>query len=171
MEGVDGDANSLCVVRRGEIECLAEGGDERAVSGVHRVKRFQHQADTVFGSERNQFLEPVSDALTCSDHIFLAGSEPAHHQEQFLGVQRYCFADGLEVAWAPSSWSTTGLTWRSHDDDPGWTLRVEPWEAVRALYSRRTADELRALPGDGDAEPYVTLIVAHLPLPEQSLGE
>ena len=64
-----------------------------------------------------------------------------------------------------------GSAWRSHDDDPGWTLRVEPWEAVRALYSRRTAEELRALPGDGDVEPYITLIAAHLPLPEQSLGE
>jgi hypothetical protein len=64
-----------------------------------------------------------------------------------------------------------GRSWRSHDADPGWTLHVEPWEAVRALYSRRTADEMRALPADGDAEPYVALVEAHLPLPEQSLGE
>ena len=64
-----------------------------------------------------------------------------------------------------------GSTWRSHDAEPGWTLRVEPWEAVRAVYSRRTADELRALPADGDAEPYLALIAAHLPLPEHSLGE
>jgi uncharacterized protein (TIGR03083 family) len=62
-------------------------------------------------------------------------------------------------------------TWRSHDDDAGWTLHVEPWEAVRAVYSRRTADELRALPAEGDAEPYLALIAAHLPLPEHSLGE
>src|SRR5262249_31620515 len=59
-----------------------------------------------------------------------------------------------------------GTTWRSHDADAGWPLHVEPWEAVRAVYSRRTADELRALPSDGDAEPYITLIAAHLPLPE-----
>jgi uncharacterized protein (TIGR03083 family) len=64
-----------------------------------------------------------------------------------------------------------GQTWRSHDADPGWTLHVEPWEAVRAVYSRRTAEELRALPGNGDAEPYIALIEAHLPLPEHSLGE
>ena len=62
-------------------------------------------------------------------------------------------------------------TWRSHDDDAGWTLHVEPWEAVRAVYSRRTADELRALPADGDAEPYLMLIAGHLPLPEHSLSE
>jgi hypothetical protein len=64
-----------------------------------------------------------------------------------------------------------GRTWRSHDADAGWTLRVEPWEAVRAVYSRRTADELRALPADGEAEPYLAIIDAHLPLPEHSLGE
>ena len=64
-----------------------------------------------------------------------------------------------------------GRTWRSHDDDAGWTLHVEPWEAVRAVYSRRTADELRALPADGDAEPYLAIIAGHLPLPEHSLGE
>ena len=46
-----------------------------------------------------------------------------------------------------------------------------PGRPCAALYSRRTAEELRALPGDGDAEPYLTLIAAHLPLPERSLGE
>ena len=40
-----------------------------------------------------------------------------------------------------------GSTWRSHDEDPGWTLCVEPWEAVRALYSRRTVEELRGVAG------------------------
>ena len=64
-----------------------------------------------------------------------------------------------------------GKRWQSHDADAGWTLRVEPWEATRALYSRRTAGELRALPTDGDPEPYIALIEAHLPLPEHSLGE
>jgi Mycothiol maleylpyruvate isomerase N-terminal domain len=36
-----------------------------------------------------------------------------------------------------------GRSWRSHDSEPGWTLDVTPWEAVRAVNSRRTADELR----------------------------
>jgi hypothetical protein len=62
-------------------------------------------------------------------------------------------------------------SWRSHDADAGWTLRVEPWEAVRALNGRRTADELRALPADGDADAYVAIIGGHLPLAEHSLGE
>jgi len=62
-------------------------------------------------------------------------------------------------------------SWRSHDADPGWTLLVDPWEAVRAVNSRRTADELLALPAEGDAAPYLAILDAHLPLPEQSLGE
>ncbi len=64
-----------------------------------------------------------------------------------------------------------GSSWRSHDAGAGWTLRVEPWEAVRALNGRRTADELRALPADGDAEAYVAIIGGHLPLAAHSLGE
>jgi hypothetical protein len=64
-----------------------------------------------------------------------------------------------------------GRTWRTHDADAGWTLLVEPWEAMRALGSRRTADELRALPSDGGGDAYFGVIAGHLPLPEQSLGE
>ncbi|MCX6509548.1 MAG: hypothetical protein NT081_01890 [Actinobacteria bacterium] len=62
-------------------------------------------------------------------------------------------------------------TWRSHDTEPGWVLEVSPWEAVRVLYSRRTADELRALGGSANIEAYIGLLDAHLPLPTSSLGE
>ena len=62
-------------------------------------------------------------------------------------------------------------TLRSHDSEPGWTLEVAPWEAVRALYSRRTADELRGLPHHGNVEPYLAILDAHLPLPTTSLNE
>ena len=61
--------------------------------------------------------------------------------------------------------------WRSHDGEPGWTLLVDPWEAVRAINSRRTADELRALSSRGNPDPYLPLLDAHLPLPAESLGE
>ena len=54
---------------------------------------------------------------------------------------------------------------------PGWTLRVPAWDAHRILNSRRTAAEIRAVPGDGDPEPYLALIDMHLPLPGASLGE
>jgi hypothetical protein len=62
-------------------------------------------------------------------------------------------------------------TWRSHDAEPGWTIRTSAWEAFRAVGSRRTADELRALPGHGDAEAFIPVLEAHLPLPRTSLRE
>ena len=62
--------------------------------------------------------------------------------------------------------------WHSHDSDkPSWTLQATPWEAMRALYSRRTADELRELPHDGVVDPYLSILDAHLPLPTTSLNE
>jgi hypothetical protein len=64
-----------------------------------------------------------------------------------------------------------GGEWRSHDAPAGWTLDVAPWEASRALSSRRTAAELRVLPGSGDPEPYIPLLDAHLPLPARPLAE
>jgi hypothetical protein len=66
---------------------------------------------------------------------------------------------------------TPDRTWSSHQAEPGWRLKIEPWEAVRALNSRRTADELRSLPHDGDVEPYLAILEAHLPLPLTSLNE
>lgn len=62
-------------------------------------------------------------------------------------------------------------SWRSHDAEASWTLETTAWEAVRAVNSRRTADELRALPHRGDPEPYLAVLDAHLPLPLSSLGE
>jgi len=61
--------------------------------------------------------------------------------------------------------------WRSHDAEPGWVLDTSAWEGFRAVGSRRTAEELRALPGEGDVEPYLAVIDAHLPLPRTSLRE
>ena len=62
-------------------------------------------------------------------------------------------------------------SWRTHDAEPGWSVEADPWEAFRALTSRRTADELRAKPHSGDVEPYLAILDAHLPLPTASLGE
>ncbi len=62
-------------------------------------------------------------------------------------------------------------TWRSHDAGPGWTLLTDAWTAVRAVNSRRTAEELQALPARGDATAYLAILDAHLPLPKQSLRE
>lgn len=64
-----------------------------------------------------------------------------------------------------------GVRWASHVAKPGCTLHVDPWEATRVLMSRRTAEEVRALPASGDVEPYLAVLQAHSPLPETSLGE
>jgi uncharacterized protein (TIGR03083 family) len=64
-----------------------------------------------------------------------------------------------------------GVRWASHLARPGCTLHVDPWEAGRALNSRRTVAELRALPATGDIEPYLAVLHDHLPLPTTSLGE
>jgi hypothetical protein len=61
--------------------------------------------------------------------------------------------------------------WTSGDGPIGWSIEVSAWEAVRALNSRRTADELRSLPGTGSAEPFIAILDGHLPLPAESLGE
>jgi hypothetical protein len=76
-----------------------------------------------------------------------------------------------EAGLAPIEVRTGDRVWRSHDGEAGWTLVVDPWTAVRALNSRRTADELYALPSDGDASGYLPILDAHLPLPAKSLGE
>ncbi len=57
------------------------------------------------------------------------------------------------------------------DGMPGWTMNVSAWEAHRTLNSRRTAAEVRSLPGTGDADPYLLLLDEHLPLPTASLAE
>jgi hypothetical protein len=62
-------------------------------------------------------------------------------------------------------------TWRSHDAPPGWTIRASAWEAFRAVGSRRTPDELRLLPGEGEVEPFIAVLDGHLPLPRTSLRE
>lgn len=64
-----------------------------------------------------------------------------------------------------------GIQWASHLAKPGCTLRIDPWEATRVLESRRTAEEIRALPHSGDVEPYIEIIAGHLPLPVAPLGE
>lgn len=63
------------------------------------------------------------------------------------------------------------VTWASQFTRPGCAIKVDPWETIRVLQSRRTADEVRALPHTGDIEPYLALLAAHSPLPVTSLGE
>jgi uncharacterized protein (TIGR03083 family) len=46
-------------------------------------------------------------------------------------------------------------SWRSGDDEPAIRLPLEPFDALRAMCGRRSADQLRALPWTGDPEPYL----------------
>jgi hypothetical protein len=64
-----------------------------------------------------------------------------------------------------------GRSWATHPGEAGWTLLVDPWEAVRALASRRTEAELLSLPALGDAAAYVSVLNDHLPLPLKTLAE
>jgi hypothetical protein len=50
-------------------------------------------------------------------------------------------------------------------------VRADPWEAMRLLAGRRTADEIRALVASGDVDPYLAELDARSPLPRTSLGE
>jgi len=63
------------------------------------------------------------------------------------------------------------VRWTSHFARGGCTLHLDPWEATRVLASRRTAEEVLAVPASGDAEPYLKLLDEHQPLPATSLGE
>jgi uncharacterized protein (TIGR03083 family) len=72
---------------------------------------------------------------------------------------------------APLAVDTGSGRWQSHEGAPGCTMHVDPWLASRALESRRTAEELRALTVSGDVAPYVAVIAGHLPLPERPLRE
>lgn len=63
------------------------------------------------------------------------------------------------------------VRWASQFARPGCTLRVDPWEAVRVLQSRRTVEEILALPHSGSIEPYLAVLHDHSPLPDTSLGE
>ena len=61
--------------------------------------------------------------------------------------------------------------WRSHAGEPGWVLEVDSWEAMRTIYSRRTAEEIRAMGGSDTIDAYITILDDHLSLPTRSLGE
>ena len=63
------------------------------------------------------------------------------------------------------------VRWTSHFARGGCTLHLDPWEATRVLASRRTAEEVLAIPSTGDVEPYLKLLDEHQPLPAASLGE
>jgi uncharacterized protein (TIGR03083 family) len=72
---------------------------------------------------------------------------------------------------APLAVDSGTTRWVSHPGAPGCTLLVDPWEAGRILASRRTAEEVRQAPVEGDIEPYLGILQDHSALPVHSLQE
>jgi hypothetical protein len=138
--------------------------------------------------EEWQKLDAALDALLSGGAGLLFG-DLAIHEHDFRGALRRPDHGALEVpemlprtvaafsrplreaGLAPLEVRCGEQVWRSHEGEPGWTLLVDPWTAVRAVNSRRTAQELRSLPSHGNPDPYIPILDAHLPLPVQSLGE
>lgn len=65
---------------------------------------------------------------------------------------------------------TSGETLLAGCGQPVVSLRAEPFEALRALSGRRTAEEILAMTWDGDVAE-VLGVLSPFPLPESTLGE
>lgn len=101
-----------------------------------------------------------------------AGARDVSEVPMALGVMLSALKGLIEEAGLKALAVEAGTArWTSHDAPVGCTLEVDPWEALRIIVSRRTAEEMRAYRMTGDIEPYVRLLDARSPLPRQSLGE
>lgn len=131
--------------------------------------------DEVVGGVLSATAVLLDDVATHEHDLRAAVGRPDHHAlaaDHVVPAALLTLLDGLTAAdvGAIVIESPEG-TWRSHDAAPAWTLIAPAWEAFRAVGSRRTADELRALPGHGDVEAFIPVLDAHLPLPRTSLRE
>lgn len=61
--------------------------------------------------------------------------------------------------------------WQSHPGEPGVVLRATAYDLMRALCTRRTADQLRSWVVAGDVEPYLGAFAMLGDLPERPLPE
>jgi uncharacterized protein (TIGR03083 family) len=66
--------------------------------------------------------------------------------------------------------TSAGRTWDVGEGDPALSIELEPFELIRALGSRRSEQQLRALPWDGDLDRYLPAL-AHHPFPVNDLVE
>lgn len=79
--------------------------------------------------------------------------------------------DDLSAAGLPALRITSGgRTWDVGDGEPGLAIELEPFELIRALGSRRSERQLRALPWQGDIDRYLPALT-HLPLPLDDIVE
>jgi uncharacterized protein (TIGR03083 family) len=132
----------------GSIDTLIDGGAGQMLADV---VSHEHDLRAAVGRPGARGAAEVRAVVQIELELLKAGMEEAG-----LGA---LVVDSGEVQWA------------SHFAKPACTLRVDPWEAIRLLQSRRTADEIRATPCSGDIEPYIEVMAAHSPLPESSLHE
>lgn len=118
----------------------------------------------------------LADLFTHESDLHGALRSQAHRRTPELDSQIDAALAGVQQAIAARSLAPIAVD-DGHDrrvsgeGEPGWTLRVDFWEAHRALNSRRTRDELVAIPHDGNPEPYLDVLHDHLPLPQHTLGE
>lgn len=116
------------------------------------------------------------DDLAVHEHDLRGALEKPDHEalevEQVLPRALAAFGEPLRGAGLGAIEVRSGDdVWRSHEDETGWVLLVDPWTAVRAVSSRRTAEELRALRSVGEADAYIDVLDAHLPLAAAPLSE
>jgi hypothetical protein len=148
---------------------------ERADQPVDELVAEWATLDEVVGGVLSSTVVLLDDVATHEHDLRTALDRPDHaalDAEIVLPAALLTLLDGLTAAGTGSIViDAPEGRWRSHDAEPGWTIRTSAWEAFRAVGSRRTADELRALPADGDVEPFLAVLDAHLPLPRTSLAE
>lgn len=131
--------------------------------------------DEVVGGVLSSTAVLLDDVATHEHDLRAAVARPDHgalEADQVVPAALLTLHDGLVAAELGSILiDAPEGTWRSHEAEPGWTIQASAWEAFRAIGSRRTADELRALPADGGVEAFIPVLDAHLPLPRTSLRE
>jgi hypothetical protein len=118
----------------------------------------------------------LADLFTHEGDLHGALGSTAHRNTPELDSQIDAAMAGLQkditAAGLPPIAVDSGTERRvSADGTPGWTLRTGFWEAHRVFNSRRTPEEVLALPHDGDPSIYFDVMHEHLPLPGTSLGE
>jgi uncharacterized protein (TIGR03083 family) len=148
----------------------------RTASVSSLVERWQACADAtsalVDGSGGLLLLDLVTHEQDLRGAVGRPGARGAPEGRAILQAELAALVPGfIDAGLGALVIDAEGTQWASHLVRPGCTLHIDPWEASRVLESRRTAEEILALPATGDIEPYIPVIAGHRPLPTASLGE
>lgn len=148
----------------------------------HRTKSLEeivlwwHSNDNALGALADQADLLILDLFVHESDLHGAVGSVGHRAAPELAEQLAHSVGTLAAQIDPSGLAPVAIETEvgrfvTTDGTPGWTLRVSAWEAHRTLNSRRTAAEVRSLPGSGDPGPYLVLLDEHLPLPTASMAE